>query len=164
MSELKMKTIGSLPLIEEPAENATIMGLEEGKTVQIPVSAVGGGTRGIVFTYEYDESAVQPRSIEPLETESGAYITKCNYSFDECWELLRGGSPAMFVDKSASIVSSLMNTEWVEQSGGVASLAPFSVEAAPDGACIYMMFDPFMGSFYIDYAADYLNGRYAGAE
>lgn len=158
MSELKMKTIESLPLIEEPSENATIMGLKEGRAVQIPVGAVGGGTTGVVFTYEWDENAssATPRSIEPMGG-AGGYITSCSHSFDECYELILAGSPVVFIDRNWQLFSSDMSIEF-----GISSSGPKSVltTAAPEGAYINIRCYTPEGDFYIEYAADYLYGYY----
>lgn len=159
MSELKMKTIESLPLIEEPNENATIMGLKEGRAVQIPVGAVGGGTTGVVFTYEWDENAsgVEGASIEPLGSAGGAYVASCSHSFDECYELILAGSPIVFIDRNWQLFSSDMSIEF-----GISSSGPKSVltTAAPEGAYIDICCYTPEGNFYIEYAADYLYGYY----
>lgn len=158
MSELKMKTIESLPLIEEPAENATIMGLSGGKTVKIPVGAVGGGTTGIVFTYEWDENAsgAASGSIEPMGG-AGGYITSCSHSFDECYELILAGSPMVFIDRNWQLFSSDMSIEF-----GISSSSPKSVltAAAPEGAYINICCYTPEDDFYIEYTADYLYGYY----
>jgi hypothetical protein len=65
MSEITMKTIESLPLVEEPAEGASLVGWSEGRTVRMPIDAVGG-SKGIVFTIENMEE-MGDISVEPIE-------------------------------------------------------------------------------------------------
>lgn len=166
MSEITMKTIESLPLVEEPAEDASIVGWNNGHTVRMPVGAIGGGTKGIVFTYEYDESAgggVEASNVEPLGA-AGGYVTKCNYPFEECYELLTTGSPVMFVDTDDGIISSMMQAYFGEGSGGATeSIAPF-VSGVPSGPYLNIRFYTSNGDFYIEYTADYLNGYYGGGD
>ena len=156
MSEITMKTIESLPLVEEPAEDASIVGWNNGKTVRMPVGAIGGGTKGIVFTYEWDSSAVQPRSIEPLETESGAYVLSCNYDFEECLELLMAGAPVVFVDTDRSTVTSMVSGGWFSGADEKSILA-----AAPSGPEIHLTCEHYEHEyFYITYNANELYGEY----
>ena len=167
MSEITMKTIESLPLVEEPAEDASIVGWNNGKTVRMPVGAIGGGTKGIVFTYAWDSSASgggapAPVNIEPLGAAGGDYVTTCNYSFDECYELLQAGAPVVFVDTNMGIVSAAMQGRF-GIAGSPQSIAPFaSTFSAPDGAFIRLSFNTWEGTFNIEYTADYLNGHYGG--
>ena len=168
MSEITMKTIETLPLVEEPAEGASLVGWNDGRTVRMPVDAVGG-SKGIVFTYEYDESAgddVAPNSVEPMNVAGGAYVTKCNYNFDECYELLQAGAPVVFVDTDNGIVSATMQGSFGIDSASPESIAPFaSTFSAPDGAYIYLSFNTWNGTFNMGYTADYLEGGYeSGAE
>ena len=165
MSEITMKTIESLPLVEEPAEDASIVGWNNGKTVRMPVGAIGGGTKGIVFTYEWDSSASGrgapgPVNIEPLGA-AGGYVTKCNYPFEECYELLTTGSPVMFVDTNDGIISSMMQAYFGEGGADEKSIAPF-ISGAPSGPYLNIRFYTPNSDFYVEYTADYLNGYYGG--
>lgn len=160
MSEITMKTIESLPLVEEPAEDASIVGWNNGHTVRMPVGAIGGGTKGIVFTYSGGGGG-GPLSLEPLEAAGGNGVT-CNYNFDECYELLQAGAPIVFVDISGGFVSSAMKGSF-GTGGSAASIAPFAA-AGPEGAYIYLQFDTQNGDFYIEYTADYLDGSYGATE
>ena len=162
MSEITMKTIESLPLVEEPAEDASIVGWNNGKTVRMPVGAIGGGTKGIVFTYSGNNSSSAPMSLEPLAAVDNGNGLTCNYNFDECYELLQAGAPAMFVDTNEGLVTSVMMGSF-GIGGGAESIAPFAA-AAPEGAYIYLQFSNYYGDFYIEYTADYLNGYYGDGD
>ena len=156
MSEITMKTIETLPLVEEPAESASLVGWNNGRTVRVPLGSVGGGTKGIVFTYEYVEGEALPNSIEPLESAGGTYTLSCNYGFDECLELLMAGAPVVFVDKDRSSVTSAIFGQWYT-SGSVGSV----LASAPSGPEIYLvcthMNNP---NFHINYRASSHYGEY----
>lgn len=159
MSEITMKTIESLPLVEEPAEDASIVGWNNGKTVRMPVGAIGGGTKGIVFTYAWDDSASgsggAPVSIEPM-ISMGAYVLSCNYDFEECLELLMAGAPVVFVDTGRGTVTSMVSGSW---SSGADERSVLG--AAPSGPEIHLTCGHHDNeNFHITYNANELYGEY----
>lgn len=109
MSEITMKTIETLPLVEEPAEGASLVGWNEGQTVRMPVGAVGG-SKGIVITC----SAADAQTLAALET---TLTYSCNYSFEEFTELAMAGSPIVYVNTYDNIVSSCIFAAYSEASG-----------------------------------------------
>lgn len=157
MSEVTIKTIETLPLVEQPTEEASLIGWNDGQTVRMPVSAVGGeGMKGIAFTYEYEEGGSSASmSIEPLVSIDGTYVLSCNYGFDECFELLLAGSPVTFIDTNRGTVTSAIYGNWTEASDKSV------LDSAPAGNTIYLtcmhMDNP---NFYITYNADELYGEY----
>lgn len=156
MSEITMKTIETLPLVEEPAESASLVGWNNGQTVRVPLGSVGGGTKGIVFTYAWDSSASggEIASIEPLASAGGAMVLSCNYGFDECLELLMAGAPVVFVDTDRGTVTSMV-------SGGWSSGASEALISAPSGTTIYLICKHSdHEDFNITYNADQLYGEY----
>lgn len=158
MSEITMKTIETLPLVEEPAESASLVGWNNGQTVRMPVGAVGGsGTKGIVFTYRYEEgSSSNPMSIEPLVSIGGTYILSCNYEFDECYELLMAGAPVVFVDTNRGTVTSMVSGQW-STGGSTASV----LGSAPSELEIYLVCVHLNNpNFHINYSASSLYGEY----
>lgn len=158
MSEITMKTIESLPIVEEPAEGASLVGWNNGQTVRVPVDAVGG-SKGIVFTvtYEVDESA--PVSVEPLEIEvGGTYKVSCNYPFEEFFELFQAGAPMMLVNAYDQNVSSMAQGSW--GIGGTIETATLSfIDPSTSDAYAYIKFYTYSGDFYIGYNAEgiYIN-------
>ena len=108
MSEITIKTIESLPLIEEPAEGASIVGWSEGRTVRMPIDAVGG-SKGIVFTIESNENA-----INPVDSDTSEWNVSCNYDFDTFLELYKNGAPMVLVNTSWCTVTHQVCGNWYE--------------------------------------------------
>lgn len=152
MSEITMKTIESLPLVEEPVEGASLVGWNNGQTVRMPVNAVGG-SKGIVFTVTWEESEPGPMSVEPLDYESGEWKVSCNYSFEEFFELFQAGAPIMLVNEHDQNVSSMAQGFW--GIGGAVGAATLSfIDPSATDAYAYIEFRTFSGNFYIEYNAE----------
>ena len=116
MSEITMKTIETLPLVEEPAEGASLVGWNNGQTVRMPVGAVGG-SKGIVITAEWQESEATTSSLDPLVAlETGAYVYSCNYNLEEFTELAMAGSPIVYVDTYNKTVCTIIAMTYTEAS------------------------------------------------
>lgn len=116
MSEITMKTIETLPLVEEPAEGASIVGWNNGQTVRMPVGAVGG-SKGIVITATYEEGEASSVSLDPLiVVDTGSYVYSCNYSLDEFTELAMAGSPIVFVNTYDKVYSACIFAAYSEAS------------------------------------------------
>ena len=149
MSEITMKTIESLPLVEEPAEGASLVGWSEGRTVRMPVDAVGG-SKGIVFTVTWEGSDLGPISVEPLVGAIGQYKVSCNYPFEEFFELFQAGAPIMLVNEYDQNVSSMARGYW--GIGGAVGAATLSfIDPSSTDAYAYIEFRTFSGNFYIEY-------------
>lgn len=147
MSEITMKTIESLPMVEKPVEGASLVGWNNGQTVRMPVDKIGGGTKGIVFTVTYVEPDLTPVSIEPLNAYNG-YRVSCNYPFEEFFELFQAGAPMMLVNEYDQNVSSMAQGSWSTGRVEAATLA-----SAPRD-CAYISFKTFNGIFNIEYNAE----------
>lgn len=162
MSEITIKTIETLPLVDQPTEEASLVGWNNGQTVRMPVSAVGGeGLKGIVFTWEYDGSSVAPTTLG-ASTTTGSYILSCNYEFEEFYELLLAGSPVVFIDTDYQTVTSCYQGYYYTQSSAV----PSSIEPLASGDPSYpyaeLQFYTPNGPFYIQFGSDYFDGWYGG--
>ena len=148
MSEITIKTIESLPLLEEPAEGASIVGWSEGRTVRMPIDAVGG-SKGIVFTIESNENA-----INPVDSDTSEWNVSCNYDFDTFLELYKNGAPMVLVNTSWCTVTHQVCGNWYEGGGVEKSAAPSGPEA-----CLYFS-SRIDGTFEIHYTSEELWGNY----
>lgn len=148
MSEITMKTIESLPIVEEPAEGASLVGWNNGQTVRMPIDAVGG-SKGIVFTVTWEEYAPSPASVEPLNV-GGEYKVSCNSPFEEFFELFQAGAPMILVNEYDQEVSSMAQGSW--RTGGAVGAA--TLGSAPQQDCAYILFNTLNGVFNIEYNAE----------
>ena len=148
MSEITMKTIESLPIVEEPAEGASLVGWNNGQTVRMPVDKIGGGAKGIVFTVTWEESEPAPISVEPLRA-AGEYKVFCNYPFEEFFELFQAGAPMMLVNEYDQNVSSMAQGSW----GRGGAVGAVTLGSAPQDYA-YILFNTFNGVFNIEYSAE----------
>lgn len=153
MSEITMKTIESLPIVEEPAEGASLVGWNNGQTVRMPVDKIGGGTKGIVFTMTWEESELSPASVEPLSAYNG-YRVSCNYPFEEFLELFQAGAPMMLVNEYDQEVSSMAQGYWGVGGGEVSSVTLSFIDPSASNAYAYISFKTFNGIFNIEYNAE----------
>lgn len=85
MSEIKMNTVESLPILEEVPENATLLAVVDGEFYHIPGNMVGGDSGGKVFKLWYTAAATVDMSLDENETEVSSNGFTANMTYEELW-------------------------------------------------------------------------------